>query len=76
MDDVPKEEIFVAIKEALTNHGTISVDELKSCVAECFGYKAVRSKVSEAVEDALQYYKSKGDLIVTDDGRIALKGEL
>lgn len=76
MDDVPKEEIFVAIKEALTNHGAISVDELKSCVAECFGYKAVRSKVSEAIEDALQYYKSKGDLIVTDDGRIALKGEL
>ena len=75
MDDVPKEEIFVAIKEVLTNHGAIFVSELKSCVAECFGIKTVRSKVSEALDDAIEFYKKKGELVmVDDDAKINLKG--
>ncbi|MDE7373663.1 MAG: DUF3320 domain-containing protein, partial [Clostridia bacterium] len=74
MDDVPKEEIFVAIKEALTNHGAISISELKSCVAECFGIKAVRNKVSEAIDDALEFYIRRDVLVMIDAGtRVALR---
>lgn len=74
-ENIPKEEIFVAIKEVLTNYGAIFVQELKTCVAECFGIKAVRNKVSETIDDAIDFYKNKGELVLIDnDSRIALKG--
>lgn len=76
-EDIPKEEVFVAIREVLINHGAIFVSELKSCVAECFGIKAVRNKVSETIDDTIEFYKKKGELVSCDnDSKIALKGAL
>ena len=74
MDDVPKEEIFVAIKEVLTNNGPIFKDELKKYVAKAFEIKAVGRKVDEAIDDCIAHYINKGELVIVDNGsRIAMK---
>jgi len=79
MEDVPKEEIIVAIKEVLTNNGPMSVSELKQFVARLFNIKSVKNKVNETLEIALDYYcrntnKDKNQLVMIDDGkRIAIK---
>lgn len=75
--NIPKEEIFVAIKEVLENHGIISVSELKQCVAGCFGVKAVKRRVSETIEDAIDYYVKKGELLYLENkNKISLRGDV
>lgn len=74
MDDVPKEEILVAIKEVLTNDGPMFKEELKRYVARVFDIKAVGSKVDKAIDDCVACYISKGELIMIDNNsRVALK---
>ena len=74
MDDVPKEEILVAIKEVLTNDGPMFKEELKRYVAHVFEIKAVGSKVDKAIDDCVACYISKGELIMIDNNsRVALK---
>ena len=74
MDDVPKEEIFVAIKEVLTNDGPMFKEELKRYVARVFEIKSVGSKVDKAIDDCVACYISKGELIMIDNNsRVALK---
>jgi hypothetical protein len=76
MYDVPKEEIFVAIKEVLLNHGPMFKEELKSYVAKAFDIKAVGAKVDKAIEDCVDYYKYKGGIVMVDNGsRVALKSQ-
>lgn len=79
MDDISKEEIIVAIKEVLTNHGPMFVNELKSLVATCFGIKSVRNKVSDTLDATIEYYCNNKDdkknllMITGDTSRISLK---
>lgn len=76
MDDVPKEEIFVAIKEVLTNDGPMFKEELKRYVAKVFDIKAVGRKVDEAIDDCVSCYLAKGYLTMIDNGsRVALKSQ-
>ena len=76
MDDVPKEEILVAIKEVLTNDGPMFKEELKRYVARVFDIKAVGSKVDKAIDDCVACYISKGELIMIDNNsRVALKSQ-
>ena len=73
MDDVPKEEIIVAIKEVLINNGPMFKEELKRYVARAFDIKAVGTKVSEAIDDCVAHYLEKGVLIMVDNNsRVAL----
>ena len=75
MDDVPKEEIIVAIRETLLNDGPISRDDLKKYVAKAFGIKAVGRLVDVTIDDCIEYYLSKDILVKIDGGlRIGLKG--
>lgn len=76
MDDVPKEEIFVAIKEVLTNNGPMFKEELKRFVARAFEIKSVGRKVDETIDDCLSNYLIKGELIMIDNNsRVALKNQ-
>ena len=76
MDDVPKEEIFVAIKEVLTNDGPMFKEELKRYVARVFDIKAVGRKVDEAIDDCVSCYLAKGYLTMIDnESRVALKSQ-
>ncbi|MCF0112463.1 MAG: DUF3320 domain-containing protein, partial [Bacilli bacterium] len=76
MDDVPKEEIIVAISEVLTNYGPMFKDELKRYVARVFEIKAVGRKVDEALDDCVSFYLEKGYLALVDNAsRIALKAQ-
>lgn len=79
MDDIAKEEIIVAIKEVLLNHGPMFINELKSLTANCFGIKYVKSKVNETMDLVVDYYchnsdSSKNVLTMLDSNtRIGLK---
>ena len=79
MDDIAKEEIIVAIKEVLLNHGPMFITELKSLTANCFGIKAVKARVNETMDLVIKYYchnsdSSKNVLVMLDSGsRIGLK---
>lgn len=74
LDDVPKEEIFVAIKEVLINEGPMFKEELKRYVARVFDIKAVGRKVDEAIDDCVAHYLSKGELVmINNQSRVALK---
>lgn len=76
MYDVPKEEIFVAVKEVLLNHGPMFLRELKTYVAKVFDISAVGAKVDKAIEDCVEYYKYKGEIVMIDNGsRVALKSQ-
>ena len=76
MDDVPKEEIFVAIKEVLTNDGPMFREELKRYVARVFDIKALGRKVDEAISDCISCYLDKGYLTMIDNNsRVALKSQ-
>ena len=76
MYDVPKEEIFVAIKEVLLNHGPMFKSELKSYVARAFDIKAVGKQVDKAIDGCVDCYVSRGELAIIDDGaRVALKSQ-
>lgn len=76
MDDVPKEEILIAIKEVITNDGPMFKEELKRYVAKVFDIKVVGRKVDESIEDCITCYINKGDLVMIDNGsRVALKGQ-
>jgi hypothetical protein len=74
MDNVPKEEIFIAVKEVLTNHGPMFKEELKRYVANVFDIKAVGKKVDVTIDDCVVGYIEKGELATIDNGsRVALK---
>lgn len=76
LDDVPKEELIVAIKEVLLNYGPMFSEEVKRYVAKAFGINAVGNKVYKAIEDCTAHYLEKGVLILVDDkSRIALKSQ-
>ena len=76
MDDVPKEEIFLAIKEVLLNNGPIFKEELIKYVSKAFDIKSVGRKVDEAINDCVAYYLNKEYLAMVDNNsRIALKGQ-
>ena len=76
MADVPKEEIFVAVREILLNHGPMFKEELKSYVARAFDIKAVGNQVDKTIEGCIDYYKYKGALVMIDGGsRVALKSQ-
>jgi len=76
MDDVPKEEIIVAIKEVLINYGPIFKEELKRYVAKVFDIKAVGRKVDEAIDDCISCYIEREYLIMIDNNsRVALKSQ-
>ena len=76
LDDVPKEEIIVAIKEVLTNDGPMFKEELKRYVARVFDIKAVGRKVDEAIDDCVAFYRAKGELVMIDnESRVALKSQ-
>ena len=76
MYDVPKEEIFVAVKEVLLNHGPMFKSELKSYVARAFDIKAVGNLVNKAIDGCVDYFVFKGELAIVDDGsRVALKSQ-
>ncbi len=74
-EDTPKEEILVAVKEVLNNDGAMFKEELKRCVAKLFRIKTLVKKADATISDCLDYYLSKGELVMIDnDSRIALKG--
>lgn len=79
MDDIAKEEIIVAVKEVLLNHGPMAINDLKSLTANCFGIKYVKAKVNETMDYVLDYYlnnidEKKNVLVIVDSNtRIALK---
>ena len=73
MIDIPKEEIFVAIKETLINYGPVFRTELITYVAKAFDIKAVGKQVNIAINDAIDCYLDKGLLVTTDNSRIGLK---
>ncbi len=74
-DATPKEEILVAIKEVLTNDGAMFKEELKKRVSTLFRVKALTKKSDEIINDVLNYYLDKKELVMIDDGsRVALKG--
>ena len=74
--DVPKEEIFVAIKQCLINGGAMSKDELKHLVIKLFDERALIKSIEDVIDDCLFYYFEKGFLTLIDDGtRVALKLE-
>ncbi len=74
MDNVPKEEIIMAIREVLTNDGPIFESELIRCVAECFGIRSIGRVVDESIHYCIDFYKGKGELVMIDNGtRVALK---
>jgi hypothetical protein len=76
MNDIPKEEIFVAIKEVLLNYGKMFLKELKTYVARAFEINAVGSKVDKTIEDCVDFYKHKGEIVIVDNGsRVALKSQ-
>lgn len=76
MNDVPKEEIFVAVKETLLNYGPMFKEELKGYVAKAFDIKAMGSKVDKAIEDCIEFYKYKELLVMVDnESRVALKSQ-
>lgn len=77
IEEIPMEEIIVAMKEVLLNNGPILVTELKSETADCFGIKAVKSKVNEVLDFVIKSYTEKGVLVKAVDGvRIMLKGQV
>ncbi len=73
-EDTPKEEIFLAVKEALINGGAMFRSELKKSVANLFHLKALTKKYADTIDEALDYYLDKKALVMVDDGsRVALK---
>ena len=64
------------MKEVLLNHGPMFLRELKSYVAKVFDISAVGAKVDKAIEDCVDYYKYKDEIVMIDNGsRVALKSQ-
>ncbi len=79
IDDIAKEEIVVAIKEIISNHGPMQIEDLKRFVASSFGLKSVKSKVNEVMDFVINYYSNNSDpnmnlFVMQDDSRLALIG--
>lgn len=73
IDDIPKEELFVAMKEGLENYGEMSLADLKRYVANAFQIKVLSRKADLTIEDAMNFYLNAGALRFSDDGsRIGL----
>ena len=68
MSDIPKEEIFVAIKEILINYGAMLKEELKTYVAKAFEIKAVGNKVDQTIDSCMDWALAKGLLKLVDNG--------
>ena len=74
--DIPKEELFVAIKEILLNYGPMFKGELKSYVAKIFNIKTVGTKVDYTLEMCIEYYINKKEIVMVDNNsRVALRLE-
>lgn len=67
MDDVPKEEIILAIEEVIKNDGAMYKEELKRYVARAFNITSVGRKVNEAIEETINYYLDKQILRTVDN---------
>ncbi len=72
IDDIAKEEIFVAIKEVLLNNGAINKNELIRLVAKLFSIKMVTKKVEATIDDCISCYITMDELINNND-KIDLK---
>lgn len=82
MEDIAKEEIIVAVKEVLLNHGPMTIDDLKRLTANCFGIKYVKAKVNETMDCVIEHYCNNKDpnknilTMINSQSRIALKEQV
>ena len=82
MEDIAKEEIIVAVKEVLLNHGPMTIDDLKRLTANCFRIKYVKAKVNETMDCVIEHYCNNKDpnknilTMINSQSRIALKEQV
>ncbi len=75
IEDIAPEEIFVALKEVLTNNLSIEEEELLRYLARTFSF----SKLGKQIDNILRYVidmAEKQNIVVKENGRIKLQEDL
>lgn len=73
--DIPKEEVFIAIKENLINNGFIQQSGLIQATSKCLGFKALTQKNKNIINYIINKYIDDGKLELDKNGYIRLKGD-
>ena len=75
IEEIPKEEILVAIKDVIINEISIEENALKKEVSKLFGFKVKTKKIDEAINEALEYgIKDKKVIVRKENGYLEIKG--
>lgn len=72
-EDLPKEEVWIAIKEVLNNQISISEKELIKETAKLFGYSRTGKVVEQSMKNGINYGKSINSLTMNNENYILHK---
>ena len=74
IEEIPKEEVLVAIKEVIKNEISIDKEALKKEVSKLLGFKVKSKKIDEAINESIEYgINEKKIIIINQNNYLELK---